>query len=135
MNLISKLATSIAMASALAGSAKSADYVTESRFGLFGAGHNITVTHTEPTLVYQSERFCSRDICGNIYEGTRWSPRVAEKVTSQCTTSHVHWDESIIAAPGNLLNAMGNALTPRGTGPGVTRCYQAPAPHYGCGCR
>lgn len=135
MSRLTNILAPIAILGALAGSARAADYVQESRFGLFGAGHNITVTHTEPAVVYNPERFCSRDACGNIYEGTRWSPRVVERVTSQCTTTHVHWDESFIAAPGNLLSAMGKALTPCGPGPGATRCYTAPQTPYNCGCR
>lgn len=117
MNLTQKLGAGLiagaATAAALAPStANAGDYVQVSRWGIFGAGHTTTFIHTEPSLEYFPERFCSRDAYGNIYEGTRWSPRVVERETSRCTTTHVDWDKSFLALPGNTFSAVGRALTP-----------------------
>ena len=128
MSSLTRMLAPLAIASALAGSVDAADYVKETRWGLFGAGHTITVTHTEPGVVYTPQRVISRDACGRCYEGIGFVPQQTEVITSQCKTNYVDWDKSIIAAPGNLLTAIGRALTPCGPGPGVTRCYTAPQP-------
>jgi hypothetical protein len=124
-NLTTRLAP-LAIATTLAGVANAGDYVTETRFGIFGAGHNITVTHTEPRVEYFAERFCTTDACGNVYQGTRFTPRVVERAVSKCTTTCIDWDKSILAAPGNLLKAIGDACSTRSRCD--TQVYCAPAP-------
>jgi len=136
MNKLQKALSSVAMLGALTGSANAADYVQENRWGLFGAGHTITQIHTEPGFISVPQRVLHRDACGNCYEGIGMVQRPAEIITNRCRTRYVEWDKSILAAPGNLLSAIGNAITPKGRGPGHTNCYTAPhvtAPN--CNCR
>lgn len=113
MKNLTKILASLAIAGSLAGTSKAGDYIKEERWGLLGAGHTITYTHTEPGFVLVPQRFVYRDICGRCYEGVNWLKMPAEVVTSQWRESHIHWDQSIIALPGNILTAVGEAITPK----------------------
>lgn len=142
MSKLTNIAASFVLGTAaLIGSAKGADYVTQNRWGLLGAGHTITRTHTElqPRVVYSQERFCYTDQCGNIYQGIKTTPRVCmeEVVTSQCTNSHIDLNRSIWAVPGIVVNGTGKvisgigvALTPKGRGPGITYGFVQPRVEY-----
>ena len=116
--------------------ADAGDYVKVDRFGLPGikAGYRVTYTHTEPRLVEETYRFSYMNDCGQRCEGTGIQRVVREVITSQCTRSYVDWDNSIVAAPGNLLKAIGDAITPKGNvcHNGYVPMYIAPVPRQQC---
>jgi len=97
----------------LAGNANSGDYVQVKRFGAFKAGYEVTHIHTEPMCVNETYQFSYRNDCGECCVGTGFRRVVREVITSQYTTTCIDWPRSAVAAPGNLLSAIGGALTPK----------------------
>ena len=116
MKKLMEILGSVAFIGALSGtvdSANAGDYVKESKWGLLGAGHTVTYTHTELGIVYVPQKVLYRDNCDNCVEGISWTPRCVEVITEKCRTSHVDWNKSILSIPGRTLSGIGNALTPK----------------------
>ena len=73
MSKLTNILAPLAITASLAGTVNAGDYVQDQRFGLFGAGHRITYTHTENILVNVPHTVTCRDPYGRFYNTTVFS--------------------------------------------------------------